>query len=83
MDGHFRALVSDPSRPITTTAIQKMRKNGLLRNLGDEATSNRISIRINPQSGTNDNDKVCAVLIPGKESILIPITPRPVQGVLD
>lgn len=69
MDGRFRALIAQESRPITMTAIQKMRKNGLFRNLGDEATSNRISVKLNPRCETKDHEKVCAVLIPGEEIV--------------
>lgn len=68
MDGRFRAMLTKQTRPISMSAIQKMRKSGLFRDLGDEVTCDRHSIRINPQNDTNDNDKVCAVLIPGKNS---------------
>lgn len=64
-DERFRASIAQRTRPFSMSAIQKMRNCGLFRDLGDEVTCNRISIRINPRNDISDNDKVCAVLIPG------------------
>lgn len=59
-------MIAQETRPITLGAIQKMRNNGLFRNLGEETTSNRISIRLNPGTSSVDGT-ICAALIPGTE----------------
>lgn len=62
---HFSSLTSEKSH-LSAVVIQKMKNNGLFRSLGEEATSNRISIRLNPK-GSKIDEKVCAALIPGNQ----------------
>lgn len=67
MQNHFTSLEQQVPRPFSLSAIQLLKTNDLFRSLGDESTSNSISIRLNPRSEQDDNDKPCAVVLPGKQ----------------